>query len=152
MTDDNSMTYGSATTGAAVDAANSDVPEPQAGALRRLWRRLGTTDEEIEAAELQASSRSVGATSIDSCNCGDMVTVCGPLRSVTMKPAESVPTVEAEVYDGSGRVVLVWLGRRHIQGIEPGRVLTATGRVNTVDGRRTIYNPRYSLRAMAAGE
>ena len=76
----------------------------------------------------------------------------GPLRSVTMKPAESVPTVEAEVYDGSGRVVLVWLGRRHIQGIVPGRVLTATGRVNTVDGRRTIYNPRYSLRAMAAGE
>ena len=121
-------------------------------AMRRLWRRLGSSDEEIEAAELKETSRSAGANPIDSCNCGDVVTICGPLRSVTMKPVESVPMVEAEVYDGSGRVVLVWLGRRHIQGIEAGRVLTATGRMNTVGGRRTIYNPRYSLRAVAVGE
>lgn len=121
-------------------------------ALRRLWRRFGSSDEEVEAAELQASSRDAGATSIDSCNCGDVVTVCGPLRSVTMKPADSLPTVEAEIYDGSGRVVLVWLGRRHIRGIEPGRVLKATGRINTIDGRRTIYNPRYVLRTVSADE
>ena len=102
-------------------------------AMRRLWRRLGSSDEEIEAAELKETSRSAGANPIDSCNCGDVVTICGPLRSVTMKPVESGPTGEAEVYDGSGRV-------------------TATGRMNTVGGRRTIYNPRYSLRAVAVGE
>ena len=121
-------------------------------ALRRLWRRLGSSDEEIEATELKESSRSSGATTIEQCTCGEVVTVAGPLRSVTIKPAQSVPSVEAEIYDGSGRVMLVWLGRRHIQGIDPGRVLTATGRMNMIDGRRVIYNPRYSLRAIAAGE
>ena len=122
------------------------------GALRRLWRRLGSSDDEIEAAELQESSRTAGAAAIDTCNCGEVVTVAGPLRSVTPKPAESLPSVEAEIYDGSGRVVLVWMGRRHIAGIEPGRVLVATGRMNLIDGQRVIYNPRYSLRAIAAGE
>ncbi len=143
-TEDTASTDDTALAGDSASAGDS--------ALRRLWRRLGSSDEEVEAAGLQASSRDAGATSIDSCNCGDIVTVCGPLRSVTMKPAESVPTVEAEVYDGTGRVLLVWLGRRHIHGIDPGRVLTATGRMNTIDGRRTIYNPRYSLHAVAAGE
>lgn len=122
------------------------------GALRRLWRRLGSSDEQIEAAELQESSRTAGAMAIDNCNCGDVVTVAGPLRSVTLKPAESLPSVEAEIYDGSGRVVLVWMGRRHIAGIDPGRVLVATGRMNLIDGQRVMYNPRYSLRAIAASE
>lgn len=125
---------------------------PDDSALRRLWRRLGSSDDEIEADELKQTSRNVGATAIEQCNCGEVVTVAGPLRSVTLKPAESVPSVEAEIYDGSGRVLLIWLGRRHIQGIDPGRVLTATGRMNMIDGRRVIYNPRYSLHAIAAGE
>ncbi len=121
-------------------------------ALRRLWHRLGSSDDELEADELKETSRSSGATAIEQCTCGEVVTIAGPLRSVTLKPAQSVPSVEAEIYDGSGRVILVWLGRRHIQGVDAGRVLTVTGRMNMIDGRRVIYNPRYSLRAAAAGE
>ena len=62
------------------------------GTLRRLWRRLGSSDEQIEAAELQESSRTAGATAIDNCNRGDVVTVAGPLRSVTLKLSESLPS------------------------------------------------------------
>lgn len=120
--------------------------------MRRLIRRLGSSDDELEAAELQETSRTAGATAIDCCTCGEVVTIAGPLRSVTLNPAESVPSVEAEIYDGSGRVALIWLGRRHIQGIDAGRVVTATGRMNLIDGRRVIYNPRYSLHSAAAGE
>ena len=39
-----------------------------------------------------------------------------------------------------------------LPGIDPGRVLVATGRMNLIDGQRVMYNPRYSLRAIAAGE
>ena len=42
-------------------------------------------------------------------------------------------------------VTLVWLGRRHIAGIEPGRHLTARGRVAVRDDRKVIYNPYYEL-------
>jgi hypothetical protein len=56
-----------------------------------------------------------------------------------------VPTLEAELYDGSGSVILVWLGRRQIAGIEPGRTLTARGRIAENQGRGVIYNPWYEL-------
>ena len=42
-------------------------------------------------------------------------------------------------------VRLVWLGRRTIAGIEPGRRLRASGLVSRVDGRALIFNPRYEL-------
>jgi hypothetical protein len=44
-------------------------------------------------------------------------------------------------------VTLIWLGRRRIRGIEPGRSLVARGRLTRQDGRPTIYNPSYELRA-----
>jgi hypothetical protein len=40
----------------------------------------------------------------------------------------------------------VWLGRREIAGIAPGRRLRIDGLVCLVDGRRTVFNPRYELR------
>ena len=53
--------------------------------------------------------------------------------------------MEAELYDGTGVISLVWLGRRHIAGIEPGRRLRVTGMV-TGDGEgRSIFNPGYEL-------
>jgi hypothetical protein len=39
----------------------------------------------------------------------------------------------------------VWLGRRHIAGISPGRSLQVQGRIGLHDGVRTLYNPRYEL-------
>jgi hypothetical protein len=122
------------------------------GALRRAWKRLGSSDAEIEAEELQESSRSAGAMAIDECCSGDVVTVSGPLRSVTLTPVAGIPSVEAEMYDGSGKVILVWMGRRTIAGIEPGRVLVATGRINDTEGRRVIFNPRYALRPLHLSE
>jgi hypothetical protein len=56
-----------------------------------------------------------------------------------------VPALEAELYDGSGSVTLVWLGRRTLAGLAAGRQLRATGRLTTAEGRRLIYNPRYEL-------
>jgi hypothetical protein len=42
-------------------------------------------------------------------------------------------------------VTLVWLGRRQIAGIEPGRPITARGRMAVRDDRKVIYNPYYEL-------
>ncbi|MFD1048108.1 hypothetical protein ACFQ1S_22485, partial [Kibdelosporangium lantanae] len=41
--------------------------------------------------------------------------------------------------------VLVWLGRRRIPGIEPGRTVKAKGRIAVRDGRKVLYNPYYEL-------
>lgn len=51
------------------------------------------------------------------------------------------PVLEAMVEDGSGSLVLAFLGRRAVAGVEPGRDLVAAGTVAVHDGRRVIMNP-----------
>ena len=51
--------------------------------------------------------------------------MAGTLRTVTLRPRAGVPALVAELYDGSGTINLVWLGRRQIPGIEPGRAVIA---------------------------
>jgi len=77
---------------------------------------------------------------------GETAVVGGRVRSVKFTPTANVPMLEAELYDGTDVVFLVWLGRRRIAGIEPGRKLLARGRIGTHNGRPAIYNPWYELK------
>jgi hypothetical protein len=76
------------------------------------------------------------------------VAVFGTVRALTIRPRGGVPALEAELYDGTGTVTLVWLGRRTIAGLHPGRRLRAFGRITTAHGERFIYNPKYELTAV----
>ena len=96
--------------------------------------------------ELQHGLASAGATAVSQCCKGEPVCVSGVLRAVTLRPRAGGPSLEAELYDGSGTVLLIWLGRRRIGGIECGRSLTARGRLTLHDGRPTLYNAEYELR------
>jgi hypothetical protein len=117
------------------------------GWLARTLQRLTADDQAIDAEELRADAASAGCEPLAACRKGSFVTVTGRLKSVVYTPRETVPTLESELFDGSGSVTLVWLGRRRIPGIEPGRTLTARGRFAVADGRRVIYNPWYELGA-----
>ena len=117
----------------------------KAGLLRRAVRRIAAEDEDIDAAELQEQAESAGATTVARCTARSVVTVLGTVRSMTLRPRAGTPTLEVELYDGTAEVTLVWLGRREIAGISPGRKLRATGRITSADGRRVIFNPRYEL-------
>jgi hypothetical protein len=57
--------------------------------------------------------------------------------------------MEAELWDGTASVQLVWLGRRDIPGIQPGRKIVVHGRLTSVKGERTIFNPSYELQPTA---
>ena len=115
------------------------------GWFTRTLQRLTADDQTIDAEELRAEAASAGCAPVAACRKGEVVTVTGRLKSVVYTPRETVPTLEAELFDGSGSVTLVWLGRRRIPGIEPGRSLTARGRFADFDGKQVIYNPRYEL-------
>jgi RecG-like helicase len=73
--------------------------------------------------------------------------VAGTLRTVTLRPRGAGLTMEADLYDGSGNITLIWLGRRDIPGIKPGRKIEVRGRVSRIKGELTIYNPDYELRS-----
>lgn len=113
--------------------------------IRRALRRLSATPDELDADELQVSRKSQGCQQIEDLHDREVVTVYGHLKNVSLAPRAGTPSLEACLYDGSGIVTLVWLGRRTIAGIKPGVSLIAHGRVSCNDGRRVIFNPRYEL-------
>jgi hypothetical protein len=119
---------------------------PQARGLRGFLRRLTSSKVELEAEELQRTSDEQGATPIKACTARQRACVAGTLRTVTLRPRGGAPALEAELYDGSDVISLVWLGRRRIAGIEPGRMIRAEGLVSVQDGRKVMFNPRYELR------
>ncbi|MBB5960058.1 hypothetical protein FHS29_006680 [Saccharothrix tamanrassetensis] len=115
------------------------------GYWRRLVRRLTTDVSELDADDLSRKAVEVGAVRACDCQSGQEVTVLGRLRSVELCPRDAAATLEAELYDGTEGVTLVWLGRRRIAGIEPGRTVKARGRIAVRDGRKVLYNPYYEL-------
>jgi hypothetical protein len=116
-------------------------------ALRRLVRRWTASEAELDAEELRRDSAQHGCTPCGRVRRGQLVALSGRLRTVCYTPRTNLPTLEADLYDGSDVVTLVWLGRRHIAGIEPGRQLTVRGRIAVRDDRKVIYNPYYELEA-----
>jgi hypothetical protein len=120
------------------------------GRLRRALHRLTADEDDLQAEDLQVEVAQAGATAVARCSLGGEVCVAGTLRTVVLRPLAGTPTLEAELYDGSGAVTLVFLGRRRIRGIEPGRALVARGRLTRQDGRPTLYNPAYELRPVGA--
>ncbi|MGI8701135.1 MAG: OB-fold nucleic acid binding domain-containing protein [Nocardioidaceae bacterium] len=121
--------------------------EPGTGLLKRVLHKFAATPAELEADELGAERQVQGCRMIDGIDDRELVTVYGEIKNVSLAPRAGTPTLEASLYDGSGAVTLVWLGRRKIAGIKCGASLVASGRVSYQDGQRVIYNPRYELQA-----
>ena len=130
--------------GTVIMATDSDSALEERG-LRKFLRRLTASDSELDAEELRSDAKQCGNMPALTCRRGQIVSLKGRLRTVVYTPRTNLPTLEAELFDGSDLVTLVWLGRRHIAGIEPGRAITARGRIAVRDGRKVLYNPYYEL-------
>ena len=125
-------------------APDSGAPRPRRG-LRRLLDRLTADPTRLHAEELQERVAAAGARPIAQCADREKVRIAGTLRMVTIRPRAGVPSLEANLWDGTGDVAVVWLGRREIPGITPGRNIRVEGRITTLGGHRAIYNPIYEL-------
>jgi hypothetical protein len=119
---------------------------PRQGFVRRLLSRLAADPDELDDEDLKAAIPAQGATPIAQCRDREAVCVHGTLRTVTFRPRAGVPALQAELWDGTGSVTVVWLGRRTIPGIDPGRAIRLRGRITALSGQRVIYNPVYELR------
>ena len=118
------------------------------GPISRLTSRLASTESELEDRELKQDTSRLGATPIAELQDRSQASVCGAVRSVTLRPRVNVPALVVELYDGSKTLNLVWLGRRRIAGIVPGTSLTAHGRVTYKHGIPTIFNPAYEIKPL----
>lgn len=120
------------------------------GRVLGALRGLTATRAEFEASQERRRTSRSGCCPVAQVQGRHRVTVAGVLRSVTLRSRETVPALEAELYDGTGALRLVWLGRREIPGVHPGRRVRVTGMVCEAGGAPTVYNPRYELVADTA--
>ena len=117
-------------------------------AFRKLLQRLTTSDAEFDRERLRQFCKDVpGVTAIGDAKPREEITVAGEISSLRIVPRAGTPSLEATVKDGSGSLVVVWTGRRHIAGVAPGKRLVLSGRGMTqgAGGRLTLLNPRYEL-------
>ena len=117
----------------------------QRSRLRQAISRLVAPQDEVHAEQEQERAVALGGTPVVRLQPRERALVCGTLRSVVLRPRAGAPALEAELFDGSGSLALVWLGRRHIAGVEPGRRMRVAGMVTDADGRTAMFNPRYEL-------
>jgi hypothetical protein len=113
--------------------------------LRRAFARFTAPQSVVHADEERQQAVKLGGTPIADLRSRQPAMVCGTLRAVTLRPRAGVPALVAELYDGSGSISVVWLGRRHIGGVEPGRRIRVEGVVCEASGTATIFNPKYEL-------
>jgi hypothetical protein len=110
---------------------------------RSISRWANTTDQ--DARDMRKTYAETGLDRIGEAPDRELVRLRGTLRTVTLRPRGGVPALEAELYDGTGTITVIWLGRRRITGIAPGRSLEISGRIGRHADQRIMYNPRYEL-------
>ena len=107
--------------------------------------RITTSNADLDAEELREELEQQAADAIADVKLGSVTTHTGKIRSLVFRPEVKVPALEAEIFDGTGFIVVIWLGRRTIAGIKPGTSISVTGRLVNVDGKLTMYNPKYTI-------
>jgi hypothetical protein len=111
--------------------------------LRKLVDRFTKPVDEVDRERLVAFVEGLDVTPCDELPTRRPVRFAGEIRSVRIVPRAGAPALEVTVNDGRAAVTAVFLGRRRIAGMTPGRRLIAEGVVVPQGGDRLVYNPWY---------
>ena len=115
-------------------------------AFRAYLRRVTETDEERLAQELKEWAQTVpGAVRIAEAKPRTRVKIAGVVRRITIRPVEGFEALEVVIYDGTGEVNAVWLGRRSIGGLVLGSRLILEGVIGREHDELRMVNPTFEF-------
>jgi hypothetical protein len=118
------------------------------GALRRFLDRLTETDEARLASEIREWCAKVpGAMPIAKAPLREPVKIAGQIRRLTVFPMQDNESLEAVVSDGTGEVVVRFMGRRAIGGLSLGTKVVLDGVLGEQRGVVRMINPRLEFTA-----
>ena len=126
-------------------AEGTDARAPRESMLRRVLHRVTASNEDLADDDLQRSSISAGVSTIAEAKMRSRASLQGRIEVLTLNPRGTNRWLESELRDGTGAVTLIWMGRRRIPGLRAGRRISVEGMITEADGRRVIYNPRYTV-------
>lgn len=114
-------------------------------ALRKFVDRITKPTEQVDREHLEQWCTTMGCPALDEVEVRKPVRVGGEVRSIRIVPRAGADALEATITDGHGTLTAVFLGRRKILGVSPGRRVFLEG-VVTMDGPvQVMYNPLYQL-------
>ena len=113
--------------------------------LRKMVERLTKPTDEIDREQLTEFCAVRSLAPMDGLVPRRPVRVGGEIKSVRIVPRAGAPALEDTVSDGRGSLVAVFLGRRKLAGMSPGRRVAFEGVVADNGMRATITNPAYEL-------
>ena len=112
--------------------------------LRKLVDRVTKNVEESDRESLAAFCDDLdGVVRLDELPLRVPVRFGGEITSVRIVPRAGAPALEVTISDGRGSVVAVFLGRRKVAAMSPGRRLVAEGVATARGPERLVYNPWY---------
>jgi hypothetical protein len=114
-------------------------------ALRKFVERYTKPIEELDRRDLEQWCDSLSSTPVSDIEPRRPARVAGEVRSVRIVPRAGADALEVTVHDGRAALTAVFLGRRKIGGLTPGRRVLLEGMVGQQDGRCSMYNPVYTL-------
>ncbi|MFN8106080.1 MAG: amino acid permease [Acidimicrobiia bacterium] len=75
----------------------------------------------------------------------DRVRVAGEVQAMRVRPWRQSAYLELTLEDGTGRLLVVFFGRRRIPGIHVGTCMTVEGTVGEHRGHLAVVNPAYEI-------
>lgn len=116
-------------------------------AFRKAVRRLTAPIEVLDRAALTQFCDECNFAPLDELVPRTWASTGGEVKSVRIVPRAGAAALEVVVSDGRGMATAVFLGRRTIAGLVPGRRIALRGMVAR-DGKQVlIYNPEYTYLA-----
>jgi amino acid transporter len=122
---------------------NAATPGRAARAADRAADREAAAKASFD--RLAFGERGRGTTPIGEAQWRKRVRVAGRVRSVRVQPRAGTSNLECVLVDDTGKLLLVFQGRRRIPGIQPGARLVVEGMVGDWARRQAILNPDYEL-------
>jgi hypothetical protein len=131
------------------------VPFDARGELEhRQWKRRTDRQQSRERhrvdqalAEEEAVPKVDGTVPISSLQVRQRARVAGRVKSVTVKPWGDTASLQVQLTDDHGRLVVAFLGRRQIPGMIPGSKIVVEGTVADLRGQIGMINPSYEFLA-----
>jgi RecG-like helicase len=113
--------------------------------LKKLVERLTRPVEDVDREKLSEYCDARLLEPMDAIVGRRQIRVGGEVHSVRIVPRAGAPALEVTVTDGRGAVVGVFLGRRKVAGMSPGRRVALAGVASKNGNRFVLVNPAYEL-------
>jgi amino acid transporter len=122
-----------------------DGPRPGRPSARAESRAAERDGAQASFDRAAFGERGAGTIPISQAEWRHRVRVAGRVKSVRVQPRAGTSNLECVLADETGRLLLVFQGRRRIPGIQPGARLVVEGMVGDWARRQAILNPDYEL-------